>query len=1050
MAAPIALAGLTDGPGMDPASAEAPPAAPPTPPAPQKSRNLRRPLLFAAGLALLGTAAAALWYEFEHSTLQARIAADLAGQSRFELGPGPSDALRFPGPGPYDERLGYSRLPAFSQRLQSQGFGITEQARMSPRMLDLTAQGLFPIYREKPQGGLDLLDCRADSLFGVRYPERTYGRFEDAPPLLVQALLFIENRELLDERVPTRNPAVEWDRFGRAVLDRAVRTVVDDHSGGGGSTLATQIEKYRHSPEGRTDSPAEKLRQMASATLRAYSQGEDTRARRREIALDYLNSVPLAARAGFGEINGMGDGLWAWFGRDFDEFNRLLRAPAGQVPLADQAAAFKQALALMVAQRRPSYYLLDGIQDLGTLVDAHLRVMAQAGVISTALRDAALASRLKLQPQPPARTPVSFVERKASTALRTRLSSMLGVERVYELDRLDLVARSSLDSQAQRAATRLLRSLATPEGARAAGLYGFRLLSEGDDPSPITFSFTLFERTPGANLVRVQTDSGDQPFDINEGARLDLGSTSKLRTLVTYLELVAEAHARWSPLTPEQLKAEAIHSKDVLGLWARDHLLSTKDRSLDAMLEAAMQRTFSASPFEVFFTGGGQHTFENFEPEDNGRIVNLYEALRRSINLPFIRLMRQVVHHVMYRQAGAGVNWLEDPADPRRQEYLARFADKEGREFLSRFHAKYQGKTAEEAEALLLGRLRPTPSRLAAIFLTFEPQATPEQLQAFLDRHLPAPAAAASAPRARARSAATLIAQYNPAVMNLDDRGYVAGVHPLELWLVGHLRQHPGAGLGEVIAASKDERQEVYTWLFKTRHKSAQDVRIRSLLEQDGFKEIQKRWKRLGYPFDALTPSYASALGASGDRPAALAELMGVIVNDGVRLPVARITGLQFAQGTPYESRFDLKPAGGERVLPAEVARITRKALVEVVEQGTAKRLSGALTGPDGKAVAIGGKTGTGDHRFDTYGKGGVLLSSRVVNRTATLAFLIGDRYFGTMMAYVHEPDAAKYKFTSAMPSQLMKALVPALQPMLTQAPCGSPAPPVHLTRAQP
>ena len=139
-----------------------------------------------------------------------------------------------------------------------------------------------------------------------------------------------------------------------------------------------------------------------------------------------------------------------------------------------------------------------------------------------------------------------------------------------------------------------------------------------------------------------------------------------------------------------------------------------------------------------------------------------------------------------------------------------------------------------------------------------------------------------------------------------------------------------------------------------------------------------------------------------------------------------------------------------ERVLPAEVARITRKALVEVVEQGTAKRLSGALTGPDGKAVAIGGKTGTGDHRFDTYGKGGVLLSSRVVNRTATLAFLIGDRYFGTMMAYVHEPDAAKYKFTSAMPSQLMKALVPALQPMLTQAPCGSPAPPVHLTRAQP
>jgi hypothetical protein len=84
--------------------------------------------------------------------------------------------------------------------------------------------------------------------------------------------------------------------------------------------------------------------------------------------------------------------------------------------------------------------------------------------------------------------------------------------------------------------------------------------------------------------------------------------------------------------------------------------------------------------------------------------------------------------------------------------------------------------------------------------------------------------------------------------------------------------------------------------------------------------------------------------------------------------------------------------------------------------------------------VPVGGKTGTGDHRFDVHGKGGVLISSRVVNRTATLVFFIGDRYFGTMMAYVHEPHAAKYKFTSAMPSQLLKALSPTLLPLLDPA----------------
>ena len=60
-----------------------------------------------------------------------------------------------------------------------------------------------------------------------------------------------------------------------------------------------------------------------------------------------------------------------------------------------------------------------------------------------------------------------------------------------------------------------------------------------------------------------------------------------------------------------------------------------------------------------------------------------------------------------------------------------------------------------------------------------------------------------------------------------------------------------------------------------------------------------------------------------------------------------------------------------------------------------------------------------------------------MVNRSATFVFLIGDRYFGTMMAYVHEPYAAHYKFTSAMPAQLLKVLTPALQPLVDGATCG-------------
>ena len=200
-----------------------------------------------------------------------------------------------------------------------------------------------------------------------------------------------------------------------------------------------------------------------------------------------------------------------------------------------------------------------------------------------------------------------------------------------------------------------------------------------------------------------------------------------------------------------------------------------------------------------------------------------------------------------------------------------------------------------------------------------------------------------------------------------------------------------------------------------------------NLLEVEGFLEVHRAWKRLGYPFDSLVPSYASALGSSADRPAALAELMGIIVNEGVRRPTVRLQSLHFAAATPYETRFERRPKSGERVMPKEVAQVARRALIDVVQSGTAKRLNGTLTDGHGNVIEIGGKTGTGDHRFDTYGKHGQLISSRVVNRSATFMFLLGDQYFGTLVAYVPGEDAAKYHFTSALATQILKSLMPTL-----------------------
>src|SRR3546814_5152436 len=68
-----------------------------------------------------------------------------------------------------------------------------------------------------------------------------------------------------------------------------------------------------------------------------------------------------------------------------------------------------------------------------------------------------------------------------------------------------------------------------------------------------------------------------------------------------------------------------------------------------------MQRRYSANPNERFFTGGGVHRFVNFDNADNGRVMSVAEALRHSVNLVFVRLMRDIVsYHVAQVVASDG------------------------------------------------------------------------------------------------------------------------------------------------------------------------------------------------------------------------------------------------------------------------------------------------------------------------------------------------------------------------------------------------------------
>ena len=288
----------------------------------QLSRRAR--IAAGVGVGVVAAVGILVGAEIRSSYLQASLFARLASQAKYWVERGPSPSIRYTRTGPYDHRLGYADLPDFLNRLRARDYAVAEQARISPALAATMEWGLFAPYREKTQAGLSVLDCRGEPLFSARYPERGYPTFETVPRVLVDSLLFIENRELFSGAHPRRNPAVEWDRFAKALLDQGIRLFRPAHETPGGSTLATQIEKYRHSPEGRTAEAADKLRQMASASVRAYLDGEDTFEARRRIVLDYINTVPLSARPDYGEVHGLADGLWVWFGRDYREIGRLL------------------------------------------------------------------------------------------------------------------------------------------------------------------------------------------------------------------------------------------------------------------------------------------------------------------------------------------------------------------------------------------------------------------------------------------------------------------------------------------------------------------------------------------------------------------------------------------------------------------------------------------------------------------------------------------------------------------------------------------------------
>src|SRR5262249_52278941 len=161
-----------------------------------------------------------------------------------------------------------------------------------------------------------------------------------------------------------------------------------------------------------------------------------------------------------------------------------------------------------------------------------------------------------------------------------------------------------------------------------------------------------------------QADTLNQPFDLNEGMKLELGSTAKLRTLAHYLDLVTNLYNQSEGLNHNDLAKQIQAARDPITQWVRQTIYDQPAMDLRTLLNKALDRKYSGNPGEVFFTGGGAHVFANFERNENSEIYTLREGLQRSVNLVYIRLMRDIVRYHQARlpyDASAVLNDFDNP-----------------------------------------------------------------------------------------------------------------------------------------------------------------------------------------------------------------------------------------------------------------------------------------------------------------------------------------------------------------------------------------------------
>jgi hypothetical protein len=936
--------------------------------------------------------------------------------AQLQLKPGQPSAWTIPIPeSPRWQRDGLTYYQQLFSVLNEANFTIDtdKHLALTPQARKLLDMGIVPFdhYQGEALSGLQIKDRDQTIVYQFEYPFQ-FESFDNIPRFLLKALLVWENDKLRHLILPEENQdnnriqlnyLIEGPRIIKSLAEYAQYKLTGKGEYSGGSTLMTTLEKINNTPGGRTQSVNDKLKQMIGAGLHLY--GDDAEQVAKKALVDFLNTVPMAGgpKEYVGALYGFGASYYAWFGQTLEQLQLQLQSKDQVL----RAQAFKNICALIVSIRRPSQLNYDKSQ-VNQQANLLLKRLKQKELLDSVLYRKARALMPAWEPNARPATVMDYARHRESFSARNEYTRLFrkAVEKksganqaklinLQSIDAMPVTIEMTTDARLEGEIRQVLDEMYTEVAQQSPFVQSYQkgLLNELslEQLQKIEYGVMVLEIDEHRQwriLANTDTQS-DKVYNPATQGRFQWGSTAKLRVLVNYLAIIhneaLKLQADMKALNFERLQHYKHSSVVIKSLLAR-FLEKNPRADMKTILNWAMSRRISADPKQKFLTGESWHQFHNYQTSDDKKNPDLWQMTTESINLSFVRLMRDVVNYYIDELGYDKKQILTDKKNRVRQIIIAEAIAREEqlyRDGLQYFIGQIKNTLAKNetlSQKQLLTRAR----------LVVQQIADSEDKQA---------------------------QQYHPLVSLFKRITYYE-----KAWLLARLTDQMMVGKRTTREAEELIIKQTSAW-FKTSRSWIKNT-LYTYMEREAFtKKITPAWKKLGYPFE-VSPSYAVVLGSSGDTPMALLELAGTLLNDGIREKnISAVERIILSPDTIFETPFRVQHTQ-ERAIPAEVARIAKKAMSGVLNKGTA--IFASRHPLMHYVETSGAKTGTGDNRY----------YDRAVNRSAAVVSILdkGDnlsKYAICITMSVTEGDIDQYRFTSKIPVRILSRIADHLTPVI-------------------